>query len=145
MKTKIGRYLIAGIWLLVGFGKFFIVIAEVISQKALISPVMGKLAEETNLSFYRQICNNYYIPYALFFIFMATTIEIISGFLILKGKVFARFGFLGVSFILLTYLPFHHGGALIGNSILLLLQITLAFQKSEEDLLQGIIKKFKKE
>ena len=144
MKTKIGRYFIASMWILAGFGKIFAVLAEVISQKTMISSVMEKLAEETNWGFYRQICENYYIPYSLLFIFMAASIEIISGLLILKGKVFARLGLLGVSFVLLTYLPFHHRGALIGMLILLTGQIYLMIQKNEENLLQGIVKRLKK-
>lgn len=138
------RYLLGGMWFLVGTGKLLAVMMEILLQRPLISSVMEFLNHEVTWSFYKQICQNYYLPYALFFIFAAAIIETISSVLILKGKNLAKLGFLGVSFVFLVYLPFHQGVQLMGMLILLLLQLILIFQKNEEDLVLGIIKKIRK-
>lgn len=133
------------VWILSGASKVLALIAELITGKAMISLSIPFFVKSTVVPFCANMVNNYILPYALLYIFIAALIEIKIGFLILQPGGWARLGLsLGI-FLTVIYTPLV-GWFLVITGILLFAvpHIWLLGQDLKENLFENLLKKIRR-
>ena len=141
------RVFLGYMWLLLGVAKTLGGLLALITGEALFGTLfpdmMTELADTTYISFYQQIAYDYYVPYAAFFVLLAGLIEWCSAVQVLKGGKLVKWGFVGIIFMTLLYLPLNQQH-MIGNIFSIVLYIWLMTKEYEDNLLQNLLDKLKR-
>lgn len=120
------KIFLALMWTFSGLSKFLALLAERFTGRAMVTNSFYVFAKLCPFPFYVKIINQYFIPRAAFFIFLAALSEIVAGLLIFqKRRVFIRTGLILAIAMDIVYAPLAGTGTMISNLFLILIQLWL--------------------